>query len=157
MDYNKVLEEIENKKRNSRRLAKKAIVIFVSATLIMSVVAGCLLVWDSGWFEGEIPPTYGGYIFEPDYSYDENIMEDKTYIAMLEAEPLISYENASIGLTQTLSPEDYDKHGKGVEFMIDFVISIQMGDVDGYNACFSDAYLIAEGKKKAERADDPSK
>ena len=157
MDYNKMLEEIENKKRQSRRLAKKAIVCFFAAAIVMLLIGGCLLIWDGGWFEGEIPPTYGGYIFEPNYSYDYNIMEDKTYTSMLKAEPLISFEDASLGLTQTLSPEDYGKHGDGVKFMTDFIIAIQMGDVDAYNDCFSRSYLIAEGKKKAENSDDPSK
>ena len=61
MDYNKMLEEIENKKRQSRRLAKKAIVCFFAAAIVMLLIGGCLLIWDGGWFEGEIPPTYGLY------------------------------------------------------------------------------------------------
>jgi hypothetical protein len=78
------------------------------------------------------------YFYPIDYEY--NIMKDKEY---LELDRKIYYyaDQSQLGSMIELDDTNRDKQAVGVTLICDFVDSIIMGDVDRYNAFFSDYYF----------------
>ena len=150
MDREKMLLELEEKKRRNSIMKKKIITAAVATAVISAFLFGVAVLINIGWFTEEIQPDPEWYEFAPITDFDYNIMEDDWYQNQLGIGPIVRFHNAQTGIGRELTPEEYDDHGKAVKLLTDLVIAAQQGDNDAYNACFSDAYLITEGKKKAE-------
>jgi len=157
MNREQILEELERKKKHNRFIAKRVLICFVSAAVILAVIAGVFALWSYGWFISLSEGKTGGYIFEPNYSYEYDIMQDEDYLAILNSEPFINLGDKETGVTESLLPENYDKEGADVKLLTTLITAIQMGNVDTYNSCFSRGFFIAEGKRKAAESDDPAK
>ena len=148
----KLALELEAKKQQSRVMKRKILTSAVTVLVICAILSGVMILIDSGWFFKETDPPAEWYEFAPITDFNYNVMEDEWYKNQLEIGPIIRYHNAQTGSGKELRPDQYDDYGKATRCIIDLVIAIQQGDRDAYNSCFSDAYLIAEGKKKAEAA-----
>ncbi len=156
MDNEKILKEIEMKKRSDRTVQKKAITWVIMFAVVIIVLYSVMSLFLGGFFVETVPAEEYRYIFEPNYSYDYNIMKDEAYLSILNSRPLISLKNAQTGVTISLEPEDYTENGTAVTVLTGLVKAIQMGDADTYNSYFSRSFHVAVGKSKAQKADDPS-
>ena len=150
MDREKMILALEEKKRRNSIMKKKIISAAVATAVISAFLFGVAVLINVGWFTEEIKPEPEWYEFAPITDFDYDIMEDDWYKNQLGIGPIVRFHNAQTGVGIELNPEEYDDHGKAVKLLTDLVIAAQLGDNDAYNSCFSDAYLIAEGKKKAE-------
>jgi len=155
MNREQIIEELEKKKRQSRALQKKIILIFLSVAILAAVIFAVIVLYTSGWFKSEEKVDQGGFLFDPNADENYDIMSDKAYLSILESEPFINLADAQTGVSESLLPENYGNEGAAVKLLTDLILSIQMGDSDAYNSCFSRAYLISEGKRKAAESEDP--
>lgn len=129
-------------------MGKKVVVCIIAALLLCASLYGAIAVVESGWLVSvELEDPNKGFIFNPIVDYEYNIMEDAGYLRLLADEPLISYCDLSTGVTESISPEDYDDQKDAVRFLIDLVLCIQSGDHEGYYNSFTDAYRRAELEK----------
>lgn len=78
-------------------------------------------------------------------NYDEDIYEDAVYLGL---DRNIYIYDASVGLKESLEPEDYEVYGESVQLMADFVNSIIAGDVERYNSFFADDEYYKESFTK---------
>ncbi len=157
MDRERILEELEKKKKHSQILRKKILLILISSVIFFALIFGVFTLYIVGWFKSEDAGKSGGFLFDPHADENYDIMTDEAYIAILEAQPFINLKNAQTGITESLLPENYEKEGPAVKLLTDMIIAIQNGDSDTYNSIFSSAYLISEGKRKAAGSDTPEK
>lgn len=146
MDKESLQKELENRKKQNRLTQKKAIIVFLVIAITLAVVYAVISIAESGWFVGEEEITHEGYEFYPIQNYEDDIMTNSAYLALLHR-PLISLSNASTGVTDSLDPDDYDKKGDAVALLTKLIVAIQQGDADTYNSCFSEKYIAAEGRK----------
>jgi len=144
MNREQIIEELEKKKRQSRALQKKIILIFLSVAILAAVIFAVIVLYTSGWFKSEEKVDQGGFLFDPNADENYDIMSDKAYLSILESEPFINLADAQTGVSESLLPENYGNEGAAVKLLTDLILSIQMGDSDAYNSCFSRAYLISE-------------
>ena len=150
MDKEKIITELEEKKRRDGIMKKKIVTAAVATAVISAFLFGVMILINIGWFTEEKQPEPEWYEFAPitDFYYD--IMEDDWYKNQLSIGPIVRLHNAQTGVGIELYPEEYGEHGEAVKLLTDLITAVQMGDNDAYNDCFSDSYFIAEGKKKAE-------
>jgi large-conductance mechanosensitive channel len=150
MDNEKLTLELEAKKSQSRIMKKKILTSIVALLLISALLFGVMMLIQGGWFSETVEPPADWYEFAPITDFEYNVMEDDWYKNQLGIGPIVEYHNAQTGVGMELTSDEYDDHGQAVKLLTDLVIAAQQGDHNAYNACFSDAYFIAEGKKKAE-------
>lgn len=82
-------------------------------------------------------------IFYP-IDYDHNIMKDKEYLA-LDRSVYYYASSDQYGSVVVLDESNCDKQAMGVTLLYNMVDAIIAGDVDAYNACFSDYYFEHKG------------
>lgn len=124
---------------------RKVVIIIIAIMAIIVLLSIPMLITSLGGGEdtSAAPPLI--YFEEPDF--DENIFDDPEY---LDKDRLVwvLYEGIGTGIDIT-SETDRATQSHAVNFMFDFIEAQIHGDTDGYNACFSDAYLSKNGKKSA--------
>ncbi len=150
MDREKLILELEDKKRQTRTMKRKILTATIATVIISVFLFGVMILINTGWFTETVEPEKEWYEFAPitDFYYD--IMEDDWYKNQLDIGPIVKFHNAQTGVGIELEPEEYGEHGKAVKLLTDLITAAQQGDHNAYNDCFSDSYLIAEGKKKVE-------
>ncbi len=152
MNNEELLRELENKKRQSRLIQKKVIVCVIAAAILCAVFYGVMAIAESGWFVTvEYNDDSEGFIFYPVVDYEYDIMKDAGYVRLLGEEPFISYCDKSLGLTESLTEDEYDDRGEAVKRLVDLVLAIQAGDYETYYSFFTEAYLAAEREKRIEQ------
>lgn len=127
-----------------------AIIYLVFSAFLGGVIKETLYGYFPGledWLDGGAGNEYKGndftILFYPiDYEY--NIMKDKEY---LDLDRKIYYyaDETQLGSMIELDDSNRDKQAVGVTLLCEFVESIIMGDVDAYNAFFSDYYFEHKG------------
>lgn len=149
MDMEKLVSELEEKKRRGSIMKKKIITVAIATALISAYLFGVTVLINMGWFTETVAPQAEWYEFAPITDFNYDVMKDSWYKNQLDIGPIVKLNNAQTGVGIELPEEQYGEHGEAVRLLTNLVIAAQKGDNDAYNACFSDAYLIEEGKKKA--------
>ena len=151
--------------RSAREQTKKLKKIIIITFCIMVVFVLVYFIF-SAFFYDSLVQTLSGYfpwindilndgakneyqgndftnIFYP-IDYDHNIMKDKEYLA-LDRNVYYYASSDQYGSVVVLDESNCDKQAMGVTLLYNMVDAIIAGDVDAYNACFSDYYFEHKG------------
>ncbi len=152
MNNEELLRELQEKKRHTKLIQKKAIVCVIAVAVLCAVFYSVMAIAESGWLVTvEQNEASRGFMFDPKVDYDYDIMADAGYIRLLNEEPFISYCDAGIGVTESLNEDQYDDRGDAVKRLIDLVLAIQAGDYETYYSFFTEAFLAAERERRIEQ------
>ncbi len=126
---------------NKKQTIKKVIIVCLCAIPVLLLLNFLL---DRNWSEifrnsGATDVKVEYKFATPDYDYD--IFEDEKY---LDKNRLIEYTD---GAVSRLITDDPSLYGVGVEFFSDYFDAVINGDVDAYNAMFTDEYKKEHGAK----------
>ena len=132
---------------NAKQHLKKRIIIIVAILsailLIMYMMTLLLPLLSSHMNRQEEEGTADFNFYTPDYN--ENIFEDKEYMALI-ADGILKYDNAANSVV-SINNDNAAEHGDAVKLLADLVDAIINGDNIRYNSFFSKEYLKAHGEK----------
>ena len=80
--------------------------------------------------------------------YQRTIYEDEGSKELMNGR-FLSYCDSSTNVTVTLNRDTAAKHGRDVEFLVNYIYTIIEGNHEGYNACFSERYYLKKAPKNA--------
>lgn len=118
------------------RLKRRIIFVFVGACLLLILAYAAVGILEHILYGKDDGESYASsYIFY-DADYDMNIFDDTEY---MELNRYITFTEGAV--STTITDEDYVSYGDDVAFLAEeYLYSIIYGDVDLYNACFSEEY-----------------
>ena len=136
--------------KKTKEKQNKQLKIRIFAGILLFAVIGMTYFTVSALQNNEFfldPLDIGGYDYvleRPDY--DLNIFDVPEYNALIEDE-FIRYSDGAT--TVSVFPDNYSSFSEATQLVFELVHAIQAGDVNAYNACFSEKYIEKEGKQDA--------
>ena len=131
MNGNNVNEQIKNQKKTII-IVFLCLVGFVLLYFLLSIVD-----WNS-MFKSENPSKDKDYIYFYDEKYSKNLDEDEIYMGY---DRTINYLVEATGVSETIREEDRSGYSEAVNLLYSMVEYMIIGNVEGYNSCFSPTYF----------------
>lgn len=133
-----------NQNQSTKSKEKKIVLILLAAMALIVMISIPVLISSMQTGEGDDETTRLIYFETP--NYEENIFEDEEYLGK---NRLVYVIKGAIGTyVDTSSEAERAAESHVSNFMFDFIETQIQGDVDGYNACFSEEYLAKNGKQE---------
>lgn len=134
-----------NQNQSVKSKEKKIVIIILAIMALIVMISIPVLISSMQTDDPSDETTRLIYFETPDFN--ENIFDDKEYLGM---DRLVYVKKGAIGTGIDLSSESQRAaESRAANFMFDFIETQINGDVDGYNACFSEEYLSKNGKQAA--------
>lgn len=132
------MNEQTQKNRDVIKKQKKAIIItficLIAFVLVYCIVS--MIDW-SGLFAEE-PINNDEYI----YFYDEDLSRDLATDDMyMSYDRTVNLLIEATGISETITDEDRNSYNEAVNLLYNMVEYMTIGNVEGYNSCFSDIYF----------------
>ena len=143
---NKQPNENKTARNNLSSMKKKIVIVIISIVALIALMFISIFVLDIilDKIQEEKEEEIHFNFYEADY--DENIFEDTKYLSLIE-NGYIRYCDMD-NVTLSIDENDAEKYGEDISFMVSYIKYMINGDVDGYNACYSDLYYDEEKPKE---------
>ncbi|MBO7250667.1 MAG: hypothetical protein J6V42_05280 [Clostridia bacterium] len=136
------MDHIAHKQRKKRLL--KIVCIVMGIIIFLALVS-----YGISWYlqkRASQEPVYDFNFYPADYS--ENIFENAEYMALI-SNKFIEYTDASMNLTLGITRDNAIDYGADVDFMVEYIYTVQAGEVAKYNGFFSEEYYKNNSKKES--------
>ena len=130
--------------QTSRKMRKKVFLIVLCALFALIILLCGVILIENLLFQSKPLPNQTPDEFYP--TYQGNIME---YDAYLELNRQIDYcsEPSGYGVWESITDENREDFDAEVLFLYDYLQTVIAGDINAYNACFSELYFKSNDPK----------
>ena len=132
--------EIKMDKNNDKIKKQKRIVSIVFLSLIGFVILYFAIYWISTLFPKYTVDEFDIYFYDESYSMGD-LTKDDTYMGK---NRIINFKNENSGVTVSVTEEDRTNYNEAFNLLYSMVEYTIMGNVEGYNGCFSSIYFSAK-------------
>ena len=145
------MEQIMNEqtsKNNNESIKKQKKAIIITFICLVGFVLIYILVSAIDWsaISSQGQDGNGDYIYFYDEKLSQDLDADEVYMGY---DRTINYMVEATGMSETITEDDRTSYNEAINLLYNMVEYMTIGNVDGYNSCFSSIYFSkAEAKTR---------